>query len=148
MARMPLLVLAGMLAALVACAPSVPAAPTPSVAPIPTTATSGQVTTTVSPTSSTMPTPTPRTTTPSTTTRISPTTAHKKSATHSRAACLRDENECYEPGTNRRCETGGCVDAARGITQADKDNATAKWLKEHPGYCAFGTQGAVGPCDG
>jgi hypothetical protein len=93
-------------------------------------------------------TPVTRTAIPSTTTRAPSTTPHKKAAKHSRAACLRDENECYEPGTNRRCQTGGCVDAARGITQSEKNAATEKWLKEHPGYCAFGTQGAVGPCDG
>jgi hypothetical protein len=87
------------------------------------------------------------TTVPPTTTRASSTTAHSKSTTHSRAACLRDENECYEPGTNHRCETGGCVDAARGITQGEKDDATERWLREHPGYCAVGSQGAVAPCD-
>lgn len=84
---------------------------------------------------------------PPTTTRAVPTSTRRTPATHSRAACLRDENECYEPGTDHRCETGSCVDAARGVDQRDKDDATQKWLREHPGYCAVGTQGAVAPCD-
>lgn len=146
MARISLLLAAGMLAALVACAPGTPGAPTPSVAPVVPAATTASPVTVASATDPTA--SVPRAAIPATTTRVLPTTAHKKAAKHSRAACLRDENECYEPGTDRRCQTGGCVDAARGITQGEKDDATEKWLKEHPGYCAFGTQGAVGPCDG
>ncbi len=30
-----------------------------------------------------------------------------------KAACRKDENQCYEPGTNTKCQTGGCVNAAR-----------------------------------
>jgi hypothetical protein len=151
MSRIHLLMLVGVLTVLVAaCAPATPAAPTPTITPVPATTTTSQA---PAPTSAT-PSPTTTSTrsaapaTPPSIVRTAPTTTHSKPVTHSRAACLRDENECYEPGTNHRCETGGCVDAARGITRSEKDDATRKWLREHPGYCAVGTQGAVAPCDG
>ena len=63
-----------------------------------------------------------------------------------KAACRKDENQCYEPGTNTKCSTGGCVDAARGMTQRDVETERDKWLREHPGWCAAGETGAVAPC--
>lgn len=63
-----------------------------------------------------------------------------------RAACRKDENQCYEPGTNKKCQTGGCVNAARGVTQRDGEAERDKWLRDHPGWCPAGTQGAVAPC--
>lgn len=148
MSRIPLLAVTGILVVLVACAPQAPGAPALHVAPAHAATTASTPTTTPS----TTPAPPTSTTTPAARTTTHPTTTHAASArtplTHSRAACLRNENECYEPGTNRQCETGSCVDAARGLTQKDKDDATQRWLKEHPGYCAVGTQGAVAPCDG
>lgn len=63
-----------------------------------------------------------------------------------RAACRKDENQCYEPGTNTKCQTGGCVDAARGMTQRDVEKERDKWLRRHPGWCPAGETGAVAPC--
>jgi hypothetical protein len=91
--------------------------------------------------SSAQTTPTPTATAATTTSK--PKTTPKK---HSRAACLKDENQCYEPGTNIKCQTGGCVNAARGLTQSSVGSGRQKWLREHPGWCPVGTQGAVAPC--
>ncbi|GAA4525468.1 hypothetical protein GCM10023192_06160 [Amycolatopsis samaneae] len=67
-------------------------------------------------------------------------------ASQDKDACLKDESQCYEPGTNVKCQTGGCVNAARGLTPSDIEAARRRWLREHPGWCAVGTQGAVAPC--
>jgi hypothetical protein len=92
--------------------------------------------------------PGPAQTTPTTTASAATTTSKPKtnSTVHSKAACLKDENQCYEPGTNIKCQTGGCVNAARGLTQSSVESARQKWLREHPGWCPVGTQGAVAPC--
>ncbi|MFD8494791.1 hypothetical protein [Amycolatopsis sp. NPDC059657] len=102
------------------------------------------VTTTVA-----IPAPPPTSTrTPAATATAPPKTATLKvdTAASRKAACLKDETQCYEPGTNIKCSTGGCVNAARGLTQADVASATQKWLREHPGWCAAGETGAVAPC--
>ncbi|MBB2938404.1 hypothetical protein FHX82_005482 [Amycolatopsis bartoniae] len=109
--------------------PAAPPAVTTSVAPAPVTET---VTVAPPPPS----TPAPRRTT----------AKAKPAPSHSRAACLRDENQCYEPGTNVKCSTGGCVNAARGLTDRDVRARTQQWLREHPGWCAAGETGAVAPC--
>ncbi|MFJ1762985.1 hypothetical protein ACIOD2_21920 [Amycolatopsis sp. NPDC088138] len=44
------------------------------------------------------------------------------------------------------CATGGCLDAARGLSQSDVKRETDAWLAKHPGWCAVGTTGAVAPC--
>ncbi|WIY03159.1 hypothetical protein QRX60_04635 [Amycolatopsis mongoliensis] len=44
------------------------------------------------------------------------------------------------------CRTGGCLNAARGMSQEDVDRERDAWLATHPGWCAVGTTGAVAPC--
>ncbi|GLY44235.1 hypothetical protein Amsp01_102580 [Amycolatopsis sp. NBRC 101858] len=44
------------------------------------------------------------------------------------------------------CQTGGCLNAARGMSQEDVDRERDAWLATHPGWCAVGTTGAVAPC--
>ncbi|WP_328646229.1 hypothetical protein OHS58_44215 [Amycolatopsis sp. NBC_00348] len=44
------------------------------------------------------------------------------------------------------CATGGCLNAARGMSQADVERERDAWLAKHPGWCAAGTTGAVAPC--
>ncbi|MEU0791440.1 hypothetical protein ABZ342_15335 [Amycolatopsis sp. NPDC005961] len=44
------------------------------------------------------------------------------------------------------CATGGCLNAARGLSQEDVDRERDAWLATHPGWCAVGTTGAVAPC--
>lgn len=67
-------------------------------------------------------------------------------AEYSRAACLRDETQCYVDG--KQCATGSCVNAARGLTPGQVRSQTDEWLARHPGYCAVGETGAVAPCSG
>ncbi|WP_370942129.1 hypothetical protein AB5J62_23785 [Amycolatopsis sp. cg5] len=85
---------------------------------------------------------------PASTATAPPLTATLKvdAAASRKAACLKDGTQCYEPGTNVKCSTGGCVNAARGLRQADVESITQKWLREHPGWCAAGETGAVAPC--
>ncbi|MEU3770432.1 hypothetical protein AB0E55_35680 [Amycolatopsis keratiniphila] len=63
-----------------------------------------------------------------------------------RTACRKNENHCYEPGTNTKCRTGGCVNAGRGMTQRDVEKQRDKWLREHPGWCPADETGAVALC--
>jgi hypothetical protein len=44
------------------------------------------------------------------------------------------------------CATGGCLNAARGMSQEDVERERDAWLANHPGWCAVGTTGAVAPC--
>jgi hypothetical protein len=44
------------------------------------------------------------------------------------------------------CQTGGCLNTARGLSQKDVDRERDAWLATHPGWCAVGTTGAVAPC--
>ncbi|WP_410673102.1 hypothetical protein [Amycolatopsis sp. cmx-4-68] len=44
------------------------------------------------------------------------------------------------------CQTGGCLNAARGLSQEDVDRERNAWLAIHPGWCAVGSTGAVAPC--
>ncbi|MFK0250821.1 hypothetical protein ACIQUM_39515 [Amycolatopsis azurea] len=73
-------------------------------------------------------------------------TSTKTKAEQRRTACLKDASQCYEPGTNTKCQTGGCVNAARGLTQRDVLKQRDDWLRAHPGWCPAGETGAVGPC--
>ncbi|MEC3975926.1 hypothetical protein [Amycolatopsis sp. H20-H5] len=129
---------AALLAALTACGPAAETSPTVET-----------VTTTVSPSSQT-PTTAPSSALPVATTKIAATSTTSKqkttTPTHSKTACLKDENQCYGPGTNLKCETGSCVDAARGTPESSIRAAQQEWLKEHPGWCPVGTEGAVAPC--
>ncbi|MFD5244322.1 hypothetical protein ACFWIW_07250 [Amycolatopsis sp. NPDC058340] len=70
----------------------------------------------------------------------------KKTADQRRAACRKDENQCYEPGTDTKCQTGGCVNAGRGMTQRDVEKQRDEWLRERPGWCPAGETGAVARC--
>ncbi len=45
-----------------------------------------------------------------------------------------------------KCQTGGCVNAARGMTQRDVERERDQWLRQHPGWCPAGETGAVAPC--
>lgn len=58
--------------------------------------------------------------------------------------CATDSSACYVDG--QHCETGGCVNAARGLSPGDVASQRDQWLAQHPGYCAVGQQGAVAPC--
>ncbi|ANN17948.1 hypothetical protein SD37_21380 [Amycolatopsis orientalis] len=122
------------------------ASPDPPTRPV-VTVTTSVAPTTVSPTELTTTvvvpsiTAAPPTTKPPTTTKTKRLTADQR-----RAACRKDENQCYEPGTNIKCQTGGCVDRARGLTQRDVETERDKWLREHPGWCPVGETGAVAPC--
>ncbi|MFI6307190.1 hypothetical protein ACIBCH_35355 [Amycolatopsis thailandensis] len=73
-------------------------------------------------------------------------TSAKTKAEQRRTACLKDASQCYEPGTNTKCQTGGCVNAARGLTQRDVLKPRGDWLRAHPGWCPAGETGAVAPC--
>jgi len=73
-------------------------------------------------------------------------TSTKTKAEQRRTACLKDASQCYEPGTNTKCQTGGCVNAARGLTQRDVLKQRDDWLRAHPGWGPAGETGAVGPC--
>lgn len=142
MLRVSLLVSSAFLLAIsAACASPIENQPAPSVV-----STTGTVTTVPQP--STTSAPLPAQITPTTIATAAATTSKPKTTpkVHSRAACLKDENQCYEPGTNIKCQTGGCVDAARGLTQSSVESARQEWLREHPGWCPAGTQGAVAPC--
>jgi hypothetical protein len=46
----------------------------------------------------------------------------------------------------RQCATGGCVNAARGLSQSDVITQRDAYIREHPGYCPAGETGAVAPC--
>ncbi|WP_410601079.1 hypothetical protein [Amycolatopsis sp. lyj-90] len=70
----------------------------------------------------------------------------KTKADQRKAACRKDASQCYEPGTNTKCQTGGCVNAARGMTQRDVERERDQWLRQHPGWCPAGETGAVAPC--
>ncbi|MEV6906147.1 hypothetical protein [Amycolatopsis sp. NPDC051071] len=125
------------------------AAPEPPARP-PVTVTASAEPTTVTPTTEAT-TTVVATSTPAapTTTKASVTTKTKDKriqAEQREAACRKDENQCYEPGTNIKCQTGGCVNAARGMTRRDVETERDKWLRQHPGWCAAGETGAVGPC--
>ncbi|WP_328457199.1 hypothetical protein [Amycolatopsis sp. NBC_00438] len=136
-----------LLAMATACASPVANQPAPVVA-----STTSAVTTVAQPSATSAPSPAqsaPASIAPVATAPSKPKPAPKPKSTpkaHSKAACLKDENQCYEPGTNVKCQTGGCVDAARGLTQRDVESARQKWLRENPGWCPVGTQGAVAPC--
>jgi hypothetical protein len=121
-----------------ACAPSEGNAPAPAVVPAAPTVTVPIVV----PSS----TPAPPTTTKSVAKSATSTKSKTASTAHSKAACLQDENQCYEPGTNIKCQTGGCVNAARGLTASSIESGRQEWLRLHPGWCAVGSQGAVAPC--
>jgi hypothetical protein len=133
--------IAVLLALVLGCDPSQGGTPSPA-GPAVTSTTAAPIPTSP-PSSSTAPSP-PSTTKP--TTRNTPSSTKAAASSHSREACLRDENQCYEPGTNIKCQTGGCVNAARGLTPSDVKSTQQQWLRQHPGWCAVGTQGAVAPC--
>jgi hypothetical protein len=82
----------------------------------------------------------------STTSRTPAPKTHTSS--RSRAACVKDENQCFDPETGAKCETGSCVNVARGLSSDDVKRQTEEWLRNNPGYCAVGSTGAVAPCDG
>jgi hypothetical protein len=112
--------------------------PAPSSAarpPIPATTVSTVVTSATTVTAVATPVPS-RTPAPKTTT-----------SSRSRAACVKDESQCFDPETGVKCETGSCVNAARGLTGNDVKRQTEEWLRNNPGYCAVGSTGAVAPCD-
>jgi hypothetical protein len=44
------------------------------------------------------------------------------------------------------CQTGGCLNAARGLSQQDVERERDAWLATHPDWCAAGETGAVAPC--
>ncbi|MEV4148057.1 hypothetical protein AB0J40_30630 [Amycolatopsis sp. NPDC049691] len=44
------------------------------------------------------------------------------------------------------CQTGSCLNAARGLTQEQVLRERDAWLATHPGWCAAGETGAVAPC--
>jgi hypothetical protein len=44
------------------------------------------------------------------------------------------------------CQTGSCLNAARGLSQQDVERERDAWLATHPGWCAAGETGAVAPC--
>jgi hypothetical protein len=44
------------------------------------------------------------------------------------------------------CQTGSCLNAARGLSQQDVERERDAWLAAHPGWCAAGETGAVAPC--
>ncbi|WP_181772766.1 hypothetical protein [Amycolatopsis pittospori] len=147
MARVLLLISAAVVfffGAMGCAAPETPARPTVTVTasaqPASTVPGSARATTTVVATSTSV---------APTTTKAPVTTKSKDERTlaeQRKAACRKDENQCYEPGTNTKCSTGGCVDAARGMTQRDVETERDRWLREHPGWCAAGETGAVAPC--
>ncbi|MEV7549335.1 hypothetical protein AB0N89_06900 [Amycolatopsis sp. NPDC089917] len=143
MARVLLLMSAAMLffgaAACAAAGPRTLPAVTTSVESTTPSPSGTEVTTTVV-TTSTIATPT-KTTAPTKTKNSTKTKAGQREA-----ACREDENQCYEPGTNTRCQTGGCVNAARGLTQRDVLKERDNWLRAHPGWCPAGETGAVAPC--
>jgi hypothetical protein len=119
--QMRFLVFAGLFAVVVltgGCAP-LPAAQVPQ--PVPTTVTAEPVTVTE--------------TVPTTVTSLVTTTA---TAPARRATTTRPRAE--------DCQTGGCLNAARGLSQEDIDRERDAWLATHPGWCAAGTTGAVAPC--
>jgi hypothetical protein len=130
-----------LLVMLTACASAVGNQPAPAMV-----STAKPVSTVAQP--STTSAPSSAQTTPTTIASAATATSKPKtnSTVHSKAACLKDENQCYEPGTNIKCQTGGCVNAVRGLTQSSVESARQKWLREHPGWCPVGTQGAVAPC--
>ncbi|UMP04635.1 hypothetical protein [Amycolatopsis sp. EV170708-02-1] len=70
----------------------------------------------------------------------------KPKADQREAACRKDEDQCYEPGAGAKCQTGGCVNAGRGMTQRDVEKQRDRWLREHPGWCPAGETGAVARC--
>ncbi|MFI7119972.1 hypothetical protein [Amycolatopsis sp. NPDC049868] len=107
------------------------------------------VTTSVGPAATDPPSTVVTTTVVTTSVTAAPTTSKvpaKTKADQRRAACRKNENQCYEPGTDTKCQTGGCVNAGRGMTQRDVEEQRDKWLREHPGWCAAGETGAVAPC--
>ncbi|MDT7805378.1 MAG: hypothetical protein QOI78_8811, partial [Actinomycetota bacterium] len=99
-----------------ACSPT-PAAQQPQ--PVPTTVTAEPVTVTE--------------TAPTTVTSVVTTTT---TAPARKAATTRPED----------CQTGSCLNAARGLTQDDVIRQRDAWLATHPGWCAAGVTGAVAPC--
>ncbi|MGW5704497.1 hypothetical protein [Amycolatopsis japonica] len=107
------------------------------------------VTTSVAPATTDPPSTDVTTTVVTTSVAVVPTTSKvpvKSKADQRKAACRKDENQCYEPGTDTKCQTGGCVNAGRGMTQRDVEKQRDKWLREHPGWCPAGETGAVAPC--
>jgi hypothetical protein len=109
----------------------------------------GTVTTSVEPAAPDPPSTEVTTTIVTTSVPAAPTTGKlpsKTKADQRKAACRKDEDQCYEPGTDTRCQTGGCVNAGRGMTQRDVEKKRDKWLREHPGWCPAGETGAVAPC--
>jgi hypothetical protein len=44
------------------------------------------------------------------------------------------------------CQTGSCLNAARGLSQQDVERERNAWLATHPGWCVAGETGAVAPC--
>ena len=74
------------------------------------------------------------------------TTTATRTTGKAQAACRQNEKHCHEPGTNTECQTGGCVNAGRGMTQRDVEKQRDEWLSRHPGWCAAGETGAVAPC--
>lgn len=44
------------------------------------------------------------------------------------------------------CQTGSCLNAARGLSQEQVIRERDAWLATHPGWCAAGETGAVAPC--
>ncbi|MFE6612444.1 hypothetical protein [Amycolatopsis sp. NPDC057786] len=108
----------------VACARSAPPA-RPLITVTPSVTTTTEVTTTVVITSTTTATPT---------------------KAKAQAACRKDEDQCYEPDRTTKCQTGGCVNSGRGMTQRDVEKQRDDWLRRHPGWCAAGETGAVAPC--
>ncbi|MGW4128880.1 hypothetical protein [Amycolatopsis japonica] len=107
------------------------------------------VTTSVEPAATDPPSTDVTTTVVTTSVTATPTTSKvpvKSKADQRRAGCRKDEKQCYEPGTNTKCQTGGCVNAGRGMTQRDVEKQRDKWLREHPGWCPTGETGAVAPC--
>ncbi|WIV58190.1 hypothetical protein [Amycolatopsis nalaikhensis] len=98
---------------------SAPAAQTPQ--PVPTTVTAEPVTVTET------------ATTTETVVVTTTTTAQPRKATTTRPKA-------------EDCQTGGCLNAARGLTQEDVERERDAWLATHPGWCAVGTTGAVAPC--
>ncbi|MFJ9784654.1 hypothetical protein ACIRSS_34130 [Amycolatopsis sp. NPDC101161] len=112
--------LAGVLAAAVLAGgcTAAPTAQTPP--PVPTTVTAEPVTTTVT-----------ETTTVTNVVTTTTTAARKAATTRPKA---------------EDCRTGGCLNAARGLSQEDVERERNAWLATHPGWCAVGTTGAVAPC--
>ncbi|MBE1498318.1 hypothetical protein H4696_005418 [Amycolatopsis lexingtonensis] len=117
--RFPALATGLLAAVLVSACSATPAAQTPH--PVPTTVTAEPVTVTE--------TATTTATVAVTTTTTAP--ARKAPATRPKA---------------EDCQTGSCLNAARGLTQDQVLRERDAWLATHPGWCAAGKTGAVAPC--